>query len=117
MGKKIYLAIPYSFDPEKSFRIANEVTADLMSQGNIVFSPISHSHPVAEYLPPSLRTDSMWWMKQDLPMVDWCEHIVVVLIGRDGVSLVHGSSGVQMEISHATVTGKSLSYYNYETND
>ena len=44
---KIYLAIPYSGMAEESFRIANEVSAKLMNEGHIVFSPISHSHPIA----------------------------------------------------------------------
>lgn len=47
----IYLAIPYS-DPdplirEMRFRMANARAAELMDQGVVVFSPISHSHTMA----------------------------------------------------------------------
>ena len=46
IDKKIYLAIPYSGHIEKSFRLANEIAAELIQKGFIVFSPISMSHPI-----------------------------------------------------------------------
>ena len=45
--KLVYLALPFTAHPEKSFEIANKVAAKLMEQGVIVFSPISHSYPIA----------------------------------------------------------------------
>lgn len=110
---KIYLAIPYTFNPVKSFEIANKVTADLMSKGNVVFSPISHSHPVADYLPDHLRTDSNWWMGQDLPMVDWADEVHVVCIGEYGCDLIEDSKGVQMELEHAKQTRKPIKIVEY----
>jgi nucleoside 2-deoxyribosyltransferase len=98
---KIYLAIPYTWNPEASFRIANKVSAQLMSDGHIVFSPISHSHPIADHLPDNLRTDSHWWMNQDLPFVEWADKVYVVSVGESGEQLIESSSGVQMEIKHA----------------
>jgi nucleoside 2-deoxyribosyltransferase len=105
---KIYLAIPYSFNPELSFKIANKIAAKLMIAGHIVFSPISHSHPVADYLPDNLRTDSDWWMKYDLPMIDWADEVHVVCIGHYGPDLVAESKGVQMEMVHAQNTNKPI---------
>ena len=47
-----YLAVPYSSpDPEvrrQRFEAANRAAGKLMAQGHIVFSPISHTHPIAE---------------------------------------------------------------------
>lgn len=47
----IYLASPYSHpDPAvrlARFEAANRAAGELMRQGLIVFSPISHSHPIA----------------------------------------------------------------------
>lgn len=47
----IYLACPYSHkDPEvrrQRFESANAVAAKLMQGGRHVFSPISHTHPIA----------------------------------------------------------------------
>ena len=45
---KIYLAIPYSGIEEESFAVANKITAHLMYQGHIVFSPISMNHMIAK---------------------------------------------------------------------
>jgi hypothetical protein len=111
--KRIYLAIPYTFNPAKSFDIANKVTADLMSKGHVVFSPISHSHPVADYLPDALRTDSNWWMTQDIPLVDWADEVHAVVIGEYGADLLEKSKGCQMELAHARKTGKPIQYIEY----
>jgi nucleoside 2-deoxyribosyltransferase len=81
---KIYLAIPYTFNPELSFKIANRLSAELMSKGHVVFSPISHSHPIADFLPDELRTNSKWWMTQDLPFVEWADEVHAVCIGEYG---------------------------------
>lgn len=110
---KIYLAIPYSFNPALSFRIANKITAQLMSEGHTVFSPISHSHCVADHLPDHLRTDSDWWMQHDLPMIDWAEKVHVVCIGECGVDLIENSKGVQMEMAHARKTNKPVHIMEY----
>ena len=40
-SKIIYLAIPYTWDAEKSFKIANRVTAQLMLEGYVVFRVIN----------------------------------------------------------------------------
>ena len=110
---RIYLAIPYSFNPELSFKIANKVCADLMSKGHVVFSPISHSHPVADHLPKELRTDSNWWMEQDLPFVEWADEVHVVCIGEYGCNLIEDSAGVQLEISHAKQYRKPIKIIDY----
>jgi len=110
---KIYLAIPYSFNPELSFRIANKVAAGLMADGHLVFSPISHSHPIADHLPEELRTNSNWWMKHDLPMIDWADKVHVVCIGENGSELIEQSKGVCMELIHAKETKKPIHIIEY----
>lgn len=110
---KIYLAIPYTWNPCKSFQIANKITADLMSKGHIVFSPISHSHPVADYLPDELRTDSDWWMNQDLPFVEWADEVHVVCIGEYGTNYIDNSKGVRMELEHAKQHKKPIKIIDY----
>ena len=113
-GTKVYLAIPYSFNPDTAYRIANIVAANLMQQGYIVFSPISHSHPVAEYLPTKLKTDSDWWMTQDLPFVEWADEIRVVSIGSFGSELIAESKGVCMEIAHAKLHNKKIIFHEHD---
>jgi len=114
MKKIIYLSIPYSWNPEVSFRIANEVAADFMKRGYIVFSPISHSHPIAEYLDPKLQTDSNWWLEQDLYWIEHCDELVVVdMTEYDGTRLIQNSIGVQAEYNAAGKLGKDIQYYFY----
>ena len=84
-----------------------------MSEGHVVFSPISHSHPIADYLPNELRTDSNWWMKMDLPFVEWADEIHVVHIGEYGGELITNSKGVMMEIEHAKKHLKPIKIYEY----
>lgn len=113
MSKKIYLAIPYTFNPKLSHKIANEVAAKLMSEGHVVFSPISHSHIIADHLPVELRTDSEWWMQQDLPFVDWCDELHVVIIGEFGHDLIENSKGVRMEWKRAIEKRKPIKLIHY----
>jgi nucleoside 2-deoxyribosyltransferase len=83
MSKVIYLSIPYTFWPQKSFEIANKISAKLMTDEAIVFSPISHSHPIADNMPIVLRTDHEFWMKQDLEMLNRCDELLVVVINTE----------------------------------
>lgn len=107
---KIYLAIPYSFNPELSYKIANEVTAGLMEQGFVVFSPISHSHPVADYLAPNKRIDHEFWMKQDLPLLEWADELHVIDLGNGEIQQ---SRGVNEEMETAFKLGKPIKFIFY----
>jgi len=106
--KKIYLAIPYTFNAELSYQIANEVAAAAMIAGHIVFSPISHGHSVAEFLDEKLRYDQKFWMKQCLPMVEWCDELHVISIGENGLKLIEESKGCQSELSIAKDHNKTI---------
>lgn len=110
---KLYLAIPYTWNAEKSFEIANKVAASYMMFGHTVFSPISHSHSIAEHLFSSLRYDQDFWMAQDLPMVEWCDKLVVIVIGENGHELISNSKGVQAEINHAKLHNKEITIHEY----
>lgn len=110
---KIYLAVPYTWNPAKSFEVANKVSAQLMESGHIVFSPVSHSHSIADFLHSDIRTNSEWWMTQDLPLVEWADEIKVVMIGEFGNDLIEKSKGVQMEIAHAVKHNKPITIFEY----
>ena len=104
---KIYLATPYSH-PDKTVRIArykavNKKAAELMEAGYIVFSPISHSHSIAEYLHPELRCSWPFWKTQDIPLLDWADELWVMEV--DGWDK---STGVLAEIKHAKKSGKPI---------
>ncbi len=93
----MYLASPYSHvDPavrEQRFTIATRVAAQLIRAGHQVFSPISHSHPIAANGVPSDWTS---WEAFDRRMLEACDELVVLML--DGW---RESRGVQAEIDLA----------------
>jgi nucleoside 2-deoxyribosyltransferase len=110
---KIYLAIPYTFNPDLSHQVANKVAARLMKEGHVVFSPISHGHHISDHLPALVRTDADWWMIQDLPFVEWCDELHIVVIGENGTELIEQSKGVQIEFEYAKILKKSIKLIEY----
>lgn len=96
---KIYLCCPYSHpDPEmreRRFQLVNKKAAELMQQGHIVFSPISHSHPIAEFI-STKSCSHEFWLAQDRAFLDWCDEMWIYKIaGWDK------SKGIAMEREYA----------------
>jgi len=98
--KKIYLATPYSHPDKKvmreRFEVVNKKAGELMLEGNVVFSPISHSHPVAQTMDEKLVCDHELWMKQDMPFLEFCDELWVL-----HVEGWHLSLGVKTEMARA----------------
>lgn len=117
----IYLAIPYSvWDAEKSFDVANQVAAKLMQEGNVVFSPISHSHPIQQHVDKK-NWNHDFWMKQDLPILKICDRITFVVIksynGEDvqGEEMLRNSFGCKEELMYATLLNKEISFVTHKS--
>jgi len=111
---KIYLAIPYSGIEKISFEIANKIAGILMSEGHIVYSPISHSHSIAEVC--DLPKDWAFWEKTDTSFIEWCDNLCVVHIHglvESSKQLISKSKGVTAEIAIAKKLGKGISEYHY----
>lgn len=110
--EKIYLAIPYTAFPEESFRIANEISGKLMKEGLLVFSPISHSHPISsqEGVPGSWS----FWEKFDRSFIEWSDKVYIVVIGEKGEKMIENSVGVQGEIKIAKELEKPIERYYYK---
>ncbi|MFM2094105.1 MAG: hypothetical protein RIS70_1229 [Planctomycetota bacterium] len=93
----IYLATPYSHpDPairEQRFATVSRVAAELVRAGQHVFSPISHSHPLAIH---GIRGDWEFWSAFDRRLLAICDEVVVLML--DGW---RESRGVQAEIDLA----------------
>ena len=71
--------------------------ARLMDAGHAVFSPIAHSHYVADHLDDEKRLDHEFWMRQDLAILQAAERLVVLrLPGWER------SRGIAREIQEAT---------------
>ena len=107
---RIYLAIPYSHSDEEvkelRYEIANWISAYLMRMDAIVFSPITHSHPLVKY---GLPTGYEYWRTQDESFMDTCASIIVVTL--DGCD---SSNGVNSEIMYMTNSGKPVHYLDLE---
>jgi nucleoside 2-deoxyribosyltransferase len=77
--KRVYLASPYSHEDEAvrvmRFNAVALATAYKMDMGYVVYSPIVHSHVVAEYLDNAL--DHHFWLTQDASHIATCDKLTV----------------------------------------
>ena len=80
--KLIYLACPYSHESstvrEARFVLANAAAAVLMRAGLYAFSPISHTHPIAQTGGLPLGWD--YWEGYDREILSHCGALVVLEI-------------------------------------
>jgi nucleoside 2-deoxyribosyltransferase len=106
-NKKIYLACPYSHKDPKvrkdRFERVNALAAKLMAKGFLVFSPISHTHPIAEA--GDLPKGWEYWKNYDESFLDWCDEVFVYKL--EGWTV---STGVMAEIEIAKQLGKPITY-------
>ena len=102
---KIYVGIPYTGMEEKSFKKANEVSYKLMKSGNIVYSPISHCHPIAQV--GGLPTDWDYWKEYCTEFVTWCDTMAVVMMKG-----WEDSTGLTAELEIARELKKNIMYIN-----
>jgi hypothetical protein len=100
MSGLVYLASPYSHpDPlvkAERFRQACTVAGKMMKEGQCVFSPIAHSHPIEQYFEDGSVEGHDFWLKQDFAVLSHCAKLVVLAI--DGWER---SKGVAAEIEFA----------------
>lgn len=102
--KFVYLASPYShpeaFVREQRFHDACKKAAQYLSKGVAVFSPIAHSHPIADYMAEADRMSFNLWMKADLPLLKNADELHILCI--DGW---RSSRGVTREVQFAEQLG------------
>ena len=103
----IYLVSPYSHEDEsirlERYEDASHVTAELMARGQLVFSPIAYSHPLATRCDLPLGWD--YWQKFDKAMLAACDSLWVLCL--DGWM---ESVGVQAEIELARAANMHITY-------
>ena len=103
----VYLATPYSH-PDRAvrvqrFEIANRVAAEMMRAGIHVFSPISHTHPIAEA--GELPKGWEYWEAYDRAILVAC--VEVCVLQQNGWE---ESIGVTAEIAIAKEMGLPITY-------
>lgn len=98
----IYLACPYSHpDPavrQARFEAANRAAGAMMRDGLYVYSPISHTHPIAMVCDLPLGWD--YWEGYDRAMLAACSELVVLMLAGWQESV-----GVQGEMQIAEELG------------
>lgn len=77
-----------------------------MDQGHIVFSPISHSHPISKYTKAD-SCDSNFWIRQDLAFIPIIDELWIYKL--PGWLL---SGGIRKEIAEAEKLGKVIKWVN-----
>lgn len=102
----IYLASPYSH-PEAAIREARfqavcQAAAALIRAGQVVFSPIAHSHGMVTF---GLPTDWPFWERCDREHLARCDEVMVLTLGG-----WRESAGVTAEIRIAGELGKRVRY-------
>ena len=102
----IYLASPYS-DPDPLVRhrrwtAACKAAATLMRDGEHVFSPIAHTHPIAAW---GLPGKWEYWSAYDRWFIERCDSVYVLKL--DGWEQ---SVGIQAELDIAKQLGKPIRY-------
>jgi hypothetical protein len=75
-----YLAVPYTHaDPKirhRRFERVNKVAAKLMKEGHIIFSPISHSHPIE--IEDKTLTGANFWINFDAAFLKCSKKLIVL---------------------------------------
>lgn len=106
-----YLAVPYSHDDTKvmqeRFEKVNIVAAKLMENGELIFSPISHCHPIK--LVGNLPREFDYWLDFDSTFLRMCHKLYVLKL--DGWE---NSKGVHEELNMAEDLGMTVEFLNFE---
>jgi hypothetical protein len=101
---KIYISIPYTGMETHSFQIANQVAGELIKMGHVIFSPISHSHPIA--IECGMAGDHEAWKAQNEAFLRWCDEMVIVdIVGWEK------SNGVSWEMQEISKMGKPFTFW------
>lgn len=105
----IYLASPYSAKSAKlrewRFRAVAWYASNLMRSGWLIFSPIAHTHPIADF---GLPTDWDFWQRYDQKILDACTGMIVLKLSGWTESL-----GVGEEIKIMLRAGKPIEYHDW----
>lgn len=104
-----YLATPYTRFPgghAAAFELACKSAALFLSAGIPVFSPIAHSHPIAQFMSEAHLVDYDLWVLIDAPMIASCGAMIVVTAAG-----WRESRGVQHEIATFEREGKPITYW------
>jgi hypothetical protein len=103
----VYLAMPYTVNPELSYVMAREIVESCVKDGVMVYAPTLYGHTAAK--------DGSWeyWMTHGLRLMSGCNSVVFVNSAELGDW--RDSEGCTRELHHALRDGRKLYQFNYET--
>lgn len=118
----IYLASPYSVGKNGAYKEADtglasknlrtrrykavcKKAAELMLDGEVVFSPIAHSHSIELEGMGGVVKSGDFWLDQDLKILDKCDALVVYCLPN-----WERSRGIAREIAFAQAKGLPITY-------
>lgn len=107
----IYLAAPYQHEDHAvevaRFEAVSKKAAELMNEGKLVLSPLSHAHPMKELA--SLPSGWDYWERLDTAFLSVCKELHILCI--QGWA---SSKGVQEETKIADSMGIPVVYHESE---
>jgi len=111
----IYLACAYGKVPKpqqkRRYQIASEVAGNLLKAGNLVYSPLSHSHPMQVY--GNMKWSSTQWLEYDEFYLERCDILMVLQL----TNAWRNSEGILHEIQFCHDLGKPIIFLPYDGND
>jgi hypothetical protein len=103
-----YLASPYSAPTAKQrkqrFKQVCRKAAALMLNGEEIFCPIAHSHPIEVEGMDEIK-DGEFWLKQDFAVLEHCKHMYVYCMPG-----WEQSKGIKREIEFAEMKNIPVTY-------
>ena len=111
-GQRVYLASPYTHEDKEimafRYRVTCRVTARLINEGRLVFSPIVHCHPIA--VVHTLPRDYSFWQDYSTSfLLHWAEAVNVLCLND-----WEDSIGIKDELALARKIGLSVYYIHEE---
>lgn len=103
----VYLASPYTVNPELSYAIAREIVESCVRDGVAVYAPTLYGHVAAK------DGSYDYWINHGLKLLEVCDSIVFVESSELGPW--RKSKGCQLELDQAERDGKKLYQFNYDT--
>ena len=106
--KRIYLACPYWHEEERvrewRYDTVTKAAGQLINDETVVFSPITHSHPIVKTMPHQTQ-DLDFWLDQDRAFLDWMDELwILTMPGWEE------SKGVDAESEYAVTWGIPIRY-------
>lgn len=110
-----YLAVPYSTPDRKKLlervETVNKLALRLIKKGEIVYSPITHTHILSEIKEDGgLPKTWEFWERQDIAFLECSKHLAVLCLPG-----WLESRGVRAEILYAQENKIPRSFYRYDT--